>query len=275
VVVELAKIGMRHFRGMKMVKAGEFDGGRKVYIQIAIEGDALIGNDTVKRFVTIIDSNDGTASLSVGIGDRTLSCENQFFAFAKKGESKFRHSKNMAERIKEIPNLIEFALLSSMRMTEIYTEFQKTICTKNMVNEMIVRLLETDKLEAKLKAKLVKEGKPNETPEITGRAKASIDVLTSNIRLEMNGGMVEDSKGKLVKYEGKGQNLWGLFSGVTRWTTHAKSAPKRENNSNGRLEGIMSPRGTNYKANQEAFGYCLETLNKELKANNKPAMATI
>ena len=48
----------------------------------------------------------------------------------------------------------------------------------------------------------------------------------------------------------KGENLWGLHSGVTRWTTHDKSAPRREN---GRVESLIV--GTNYKVNQSSLEF--------------------
>jgi hypothetical protein len=54
----------------------------------------------------------------------------------------------------------------------------------------------------------------------------------------------------------KGNNLFGLFSGVTSWTTHEKSAPKREN---GREESLML--GANYKTNEEAFKFTMDKLN--------------
>lgn len=261
VLVELARIGMVDFRNLRVVKMGHLNGGRKVFIQLSIEGDGIVGNDTVKRFVTLLDSNDGTASLSVGIGDKTMSCSNQYFQFYKVGDSKFRHSKNMKERILEIPNLIIFALERSMRMTRIYNQFEQTPCTKALVLGMVETLLDTETLKKRMIAKMIKNGQ--EVPsvvEITGKAKTNMDELVRNIDLEMNGGIIDGEN-----YEGKGQNLWGLFSGVTRWTTHTKSAPKRVG-SDGRLESIMS--GTNYVFNQKALDFSIQSLNKRLKREN-------
>jgi hypothetical protein len=51
----------------------------------------------------------------------------------------------------------------------------------------------------------------------------------------------------------KGKNVWGLHSGVTRWTTHEKSAPKREN---GRIESAML--STNYRTNQASLEFARE-----------------
>lgn len=250
VVIALALKGMSPFRNMEVVKAGELNGGRKVFLQLSIEGDSYVGNDTIKRYVTILDSNDGTASLSVGIGDKTMSCSNQFFKFYKAGESKFRHSMNMEDRIREIPQLIEFALLKSMKMTEIYGDFQKTSVTNDLINGMINHLLDTEKLD-----------KDGNKKEIKGIALTNMEELTRNLKLEMDGGVIDNEP-----YDGKGRNLWGLFSGVTRWTTHSKKAPNRKF-SDGRLEGIMS--GTNYRFNQKALEYCLDSLNVKLKSENK------
>ena len=51
----------------------------------------------------------------------------------------------------------------------------------------------------------------------------------------------------------KGKNVWGLHSGVTRWTTHEKSAPKRDN---GRIESAIL--STNYKTNPKSLDFASE-----------------
>ena len=79
-------------------------------MQLQIEGDSKVGDDIIKRYVTVIDSNDGSTGLSVGIGDFTMSCQNQFFRFYKEGNAKFRHTATLNEKIKSIPTLIETAL---------------------------------------------------------------------------------------------------------------------------------------------------------------------
>ena len=70
-VVELVLRGMDGFGELSVQKAGSLNGGRRVFIQLAIDGLSVVGDDRVKRYVTIIDSNDGTTGLSVGIGDLT------------------------------------------------------------------------------------------------------------------------------------------------------------------------------------------------------------
>lgn len=235
-IIQLMLMGVKPFGDrLKVVKAGQLNGGRKVYIQIQITGDAFIGGDTVKRYVTIIDSNDGSTSLSVGIGDKTMSCSNQFFYFYKNGDAKFRHSASMTQKMKEIPSLIEVALSRSMKMTELYTKFQSTPCSRELAHSLVKDQLGVCSLDA-----------PEVIAELSARKLNTMNALYDNIYGEMDG---DAGNGNV----GKGENLWGLFSGVTRWTTHDKSAPRRDN---GRLEGIMI--GNNYKNNLKALNFVLK-----------------
>jgi len=239
-VIRLALLGSDAFTNLKVYRAGSLNGGRRVFIQLEIEGEAHIGNDMVKQYITILDSNDGTSSLCVGIGDETASCANQFFYFYKKGMAKFRHSASMREKMKEIPQLIELALLQSIKMAKLYEDFQSTPCSRELAHGMVRKLLGYNRLSNK-----------EDLEELSPRKTNQINSLYDNIYGEMDG---DDKNGG----QPKGENFWGLLSGVTRWTTHDKAAPKRPN---GRLEGIML--GTNYKANQEALNFILEKANME------------
>jgi len=222
-VVKLVLEGASKYEDLSVHAGGSINEGRKVYLQLRIKGDAKIGKDTVQRFITILDSNDGSTALSVGIGDRTLSCKNQFFYFYSKGQSKFRHSVSLKDRMKEIPELIRLGLEQSMRMTEIYKELEaiKVIGLLD-ANELINHLVGIDRtMDKKVLA------------ELPTRQINVMNTLYDNITNELND---------------KGYNLWGLLSGVTRWTTHDKQAPKRHN---GRVESQMC--GTNYETNLKAL----------------------
>jgi hypothetical protein len=228
-IVEAVLKGSEKFGELSVNKAWSINDGRKIMIQLAIEGDAKVGNDTIKRNITIIDSNDGSSGLSVGIGDLTMSCQNQFFIFAKSGQFKFRHTATVAEKVKMLPTLIENALSESMRLMERYREFQSTKVSRELAHKMVNHILGFDRTSS------VKE-----LSELSTRNENAMNSLYTNIENEMNS---------------KGDNLWGLHSGVTRWTTHEKSAPRRDN---GRLESIAM--GTNYRTNQESFEFVTEVL---------------
>ena len=146
-VVELVMRGIEPFgNDIQVTKGGSLNGGRKVFLQLAINGDGKVGHDTIKKFITIVDSNDGSTGLSVGIGDLTMSCQNQFFKFYKSGQSKFRHTASLERRIKEIPFLIETALSESLRQIQIYNEFASTEVSRDLANKMVKHLLGFDKV---------------------------------------------------------------------------------------------------------------------------------
>lgn len=208
-------------------KAGALNDGRKVFMQLAVEGDAKVGNDTIKRYITIIDSNDGSTGLSVGIGNLTMSCANQFYKFNKRGQFKFRHTATLTEKIKTIPMLVRNALEEDFRLIQLFNKFQSTKASRELAHKLVNHLTGVDKTmnDAKL-------------GDFSTRKVNAMESLYNNIETEMNG---------------KGNSMWGLFSGVTRWTTHEKSAPRREN---GRIESQMI--GTNYRTNIEALEFLTE-----------------
>jgi hypothetical protein len=228
-VVELVLNGMQGFGELSVSKAGSLNGGRKVFIQLGIDGMSIVGDERIKRYVTVIDSNDGSTGLSVGIGELVMSCQNQFFKFYKSGQSKLRHTASLTQRIKEIPFLIEQVLSESLKLTETYKQFQSTPVTRALADEMVKYILGFDK-----QMSIKKEA------ELSTRSLNAMETLYDHITKETNQ---------------KGMNLFGLFSGVTSWTTHEKSAPRREN---GREESMMT--GTNYRTNEQGLEFALNKL---------------
>ncbi len=224
-VVEMVLKGMERFGDKLTVqKAGSIHGGRRVYMQMAIEGTSKVNDDIIKRFVTVIDSNDGSTGLSVGIGDYTMSCENQFFKFYKAGEAKFRHTATIAAKIQTIPLLIQTALDKSLEQIKIYNKFASTAVSRELANEMVNSILGYDRLHIPEKG-------------LTKRSEDMMESLYGHITKEMNQ---------------KGENLWGLHSGVTSWTTHDKTGPKRVN---GKEESMLL--GTAYQKNQASLNFAL------------------
>lgn len=225
-IVGLVLDGISKFGdGLTIQKGGSLNDGRRVFLQLAIEGHSKVADDVVKRYVTIIDSNDGSTGLSVGIGDLTMSCSNQFFKFYKAGQSRFRHTATIEQRVKEIPMLIELALSQSMETIKLYNKFASTPLTRELAHKMVNHILGFDKTSLT----------HTEYAKLSTRNENAMNTLYDHITKEMNQ---------------KGDNVWGLHSGVTSWTTHEKSAPRREN---GRIESLMV--GTNYKVNQDSLAF--------------------
>ena len=222
-IVDMVLQGTTKFGSkLNVTKAGSINGGRRVYLQLEISGKGKVGDDTVTQYVTIIDSNDGSTSLSVGIGDEVMHCENQFFKFYKAGEAKFRHTATLEQKIASIPDLIEIALGKSLEQIKVYNKFVSTPLTKALA------------------AKVIKEVLQFEAVDMTGRQQIIHDNLLNAIKIEK---------------EYCGDNLWGLFNGVTRFTTHHQSVPKR---TNGREESLIN--GTAYRKAMDAYNICLAAI---------------
>lgn len=212
---------------LRISRAGALAGGRKVFIQLEIEGTSKVGDDTIKRYVTIIDSNDGSSTLRVGIGDLTMSCDNQYQQFKRNGKYRFRHNSKMAEKILLLPELIGTALDDSLERVKVYNTLASTPLTKGLADKLVNYLLGHDRTCS-----------VNELADLSTQATNTMDKLYDNI-------------GKEIAQ--KGNTLWGLHSGITRFTTHDKSVPRR---ANGRTESILT--GGAYKFNQKSLRFALE-----------------
>jgi hypothetical protein len=220
-LVTMVLEGMSKFGSqLSVTKAGSINGGKRVFFQLEIEGAKRLGHETLKQYVTIIDSNDGSTGLSVGIGDKVMHCENQFFQFYKGSNAKFRHTATIQQKIASIPSLIELALEKSLKQVRTYEKFMSTPLTKNLANlehRMVKEVLGYDKVITSVA----------EQAKLTKRSEKIMDTLYEAIHKEY-----QDSGGKTV---------WGLFNGLTRFTTHDTKEYKKEN---GYMESMIM--GTNY-----------------------------
>lgn len=222
-VVGMVLKGIETFgNDLTVSKAGSINGGRKIFLQLGINGTSKVGQDTIKRYITVIDSNDGTTGLSVGISDITMRCQNQFYKFYKSGQNKFRHTATIEEKLKTLPSLIEEALKESLKQIVIYNKFASTEITKGMADKMVKYVLGHDKLN-------------KDDSELSTRSINIMDKLYADIDTEI---------------EQVGSNMWALFGGVTRFTTHSKSSPKRDN---GKIESLML--GTGYNTGMKALEF--------------------
>ena len=227
-VIEMVFKGVKKFGDdISITKAGSINGGRRVYVQLKLAGKAKIGGDTVDQYITVIDSNDGSTGLSVGIGDEFMHCHNQFYKFYKAGNSIYRHTATIENKIKEIPNLIETALSESLKQVRTYEKFASTPLTRHLADKMVKHVLGYDR-------KFTSKAEQN---ELTTRSLNMMDSLYDAITIEQ-------------KY--MGNNLLALFNGVTRYTTHIQKPAKREN---GDMESLLV--GSGYKKAASAYEFCL------------------
>lgn len=189
--------------GLDVHRGGLFGGGRKVFVQLK-SNDLTLGTDRIEGYVTGINSFDGSTSLSFGPSSKTISCQNTFFGVYKDLDSKVRHTKNMELKIDDICRQIEGVVQEE---TNVFGSIVKMSETRfdDVIKDRVIKSLFNIERNVDIK-------------DIDSVSSVTQNKL-SRFYVDLNG-----------EIQGKGDNLWGLFSGVTKYTTH--SMGKGDNSEN-------------------------------------------
>ncbi len=198
--------------GLPIHKGGYFGNGEKVYLQLK-SNDLKLGNDRVEGFITGVNSFDGTTSLAFGPSNITISCQNTFFAAFRNLNAKVRHTKNMEMRIDDICRGLEGVLEEEKIMFEDIKKLSETKMTKKQ-EDWVTRTL----------FNIMKDVDLNSDKDVSTVTRNRL----SRFYVDLNGEVKE-----------KGDNLWGLFSGVTKYTTHSLS---KGDNSENKMFGTYGQR---------------------------------
>lgn len=198
--------------GLPVHKGGYFGGGEKVYIQL--KSDNLnLGNDRIEGYITGINSFDGSTSLAFGNSNITISCQNSFFMASRELSNKVRHTRNMMIKVDEITRRIIGSMETEKVMFDNIVKLSETRIGKNDIDNVIRDLFKLEK-------------------SVDLKDEKSISTVTRNkmsrFYIDLDGEMKQ-----------KGDNLWGLFSGVTKFTTHSLS---KNDNTQAKLFGTYGER---------------------------------
>jgi hypothetical protein len=186
---------------------GSFKNGARVFIQLKSD-DLKIQNangvyDKIEGYLTGVNSFDGSTSLAFGPSNITISCQNKFFAAFRELDTKIRHTSNMV-----------------VRVDQICRDLEKTIQLEKELFDDIKLLSNTGFDEAmKIKVtkalfKLAPEVDIYDLDSIPGKTRNNM----SRFYIDLNGELQQ-----------KGDNMWGLFSGVTKYTTHSHGKENADN----------------------------------------------
>jgi phage/plasmid-like protein (TIGR03299 family) len=194
--------------GLALHTGGCFGGGEKVWFQLKSD-DLKLGNDTIKGYISGFNSFDGKTSMAFGNSEITVSCQNTFWRGYKQVATHLRHSSTMRARIEEILSRIDVLVKEEKDMFKEITrlsEVRMTAEVKELVTKMLFEIDVTEKLDAP-------------TVPFSTNKKNKMTKFAYDLNLET---------------AQKGDNLWGLFSGVTRYTTHSM---KNSDNSESKMFG--------------------------------------
>lgn len=188
--------------GLPLHKGGYFGKGEKVYIQLKTQ-DLTLGRDQVKGYLTCVNSFDGSTSLAFGHSNLTISCQNTFFANYREMANKVRHTQRMHERIDVICMQIEDVLRAEQKIFQNISRMTEIRIDQKVRDMVLSRMLN-----------LEKEERLADLSTLSTRKKNILSDLEVNVS-----GEIQD----------KGDNLWGLFSGITKYTTHSLKGDSNEN----------------------------------------------
>ena len=208
---------------LEIIKAIPINEGRKIVIQMQRPDNTFsIGKEHTKQFIYAINGHDGSSSLKFGFMNEVLFCQNQFAWMSNSALSGYRHTESIQDKVKQLPSIINFA--DQEEKIADLQEFSMQHATQDLVNDTIDYLSGTDLLAADV------------NPDTYSSRKLNIrNDIKACIYMEMNR---------------IGNNKWGLFNGVTRYTTHGKSVPKRDN---GREESLLI--GSGKAMSEKAFNF--------------------
>jgi phage/plasmid-like protein (TIGR03299 family) len=193
--------------GYEIHSGGEFNGGAKVFIQLnsGLELNGIGENrTTVKGYITGINSHDGSSSLKWGAANLTICCKNLFAMAAKQLENRVRHTTSMHSRIDSYLYQLDNIKQQEKTIFERFITMADRPVTKKDIATIVDRItgVDVDMPQAEAREKY------------SSQTISKTNDLLASISTEMNQ---------------KGQTAWGLFSGVTHYTSHRMPVPKRDN----------------------------------------------
>jgi phage/plasmid-like protein (TIGR03299 family) len=198
-------------------KGGMLFNGKKVYYQSEID-PIQVANDEVKRYVTILNSHDGSSSLGFGFSNTVVVCQNTFYK-AMKDVQRFRHTTTAKERLEIARKQVREILLAENEVMETYQRMADKKITNNAIKMVVADLFD-----------FKPEDFENPVEDFSTRKVNDIAKFKA----------IMDSE-----FASHGETLWGLFNAVTWKTNHADV--KRNN----QVENVMV--GSGYKKNNSAF----------------------
>lgn len=187
---------------------GSFNDGGRIYLQLDTHNNITnLGENktTVKGYASAINSHDGTTSLKWGAVNFTICCKNTFAAASRKLQNSIRHTSNMKVKVE-----------ASIKQLMGVVEVEKSIF------ESFIKLSEI-KVTPKIIASIVKG--ITEVDITLNKATAADEYSSYSIN------RTEELLGSISKeMKQKGETLWGLFSGVTHYTSHVSPVNKKKTN---------------------------------------------
>ncbi len=224
---ELADTIVRATDGIGIVtnKGGQLNGGSKVFLQAELP-DEYVGKSDVKRWVTVLNSHDGSSSIGFGSSNTVVVCQNSFHR-AFKDTQKFRHTESAKERIETAIRQFQDTIAEDKRMFDTFKRMSELRPDESIVQAVINKMFAVDVVNTK-------------RDDISTRKANQLQQFAQAYNIER---------------DLEGDTVWGLFNAVTRYTNHmaAPSAQKKD-------EYLMT--GSGFDINNTAYDTIVKWLDE-------------
>jgi hypothetical protein len=180
---------IQEISGFKLAGFNEFRQGRKVlgFLENDKE-DLYIGGHKIKDYFLVGNSFDGSTSFFQGTSTILIRCQNQFSQINVM--NKIRHTKSIGRKLEEFYSYLDFYFNKRNELYKTFEQLGNITLTENLRENLIKAALGVKEVTDK---------------EISARKQNQIDLLRSTI---------------LAETLELGENMWGAFNGVTKYTTH-------------------------------------------------------
>tara|TARA_R100001443_G_C3332808_1_gene172712 strand:- start:98 stop:1087 length:990 start_codon:yes stop_codon:yes gene_type:complete len=178
------------------LRGGNLQDGKKVFFQLSLP-QANIGNyqnNGVKRYISCLNSHDGSSSIGFGSTNEVVICSNTFHT-ALKDISKFRHTASASDRLAQAIKGFESAMNGEAMIIDTFKMMATAPIEKTIVEKVINNLFN-----------------PKGKTEVSTRTKNNVQMFGKAYTIE--------------KEQKKEDTLWTLFNAVTRYTNHMEKKEK-------------------------------------------------
>lgn len=180
----------------RIATTGTLKNRGRVFLSIALEGfdEFQVGDRMFKAFLNCLNSVDKSCSVVFANNTFCVCCSNTFASALKETDdtpfhAKIKHTKSMADSLKDIPKIVEYFISGNERILVNLTAFESIGCTLTQAEQVFAAFLADGKGEATL-------------------ATRSLNMI------ETMKGLFNHGKGN------NGETLLDLFSGATEYFTH-------------------------------------------------------
>jgi phage/plasmid-like protein (TIGR03299 family) len=190
--------------------AGAIDEGRKVFICLKVAKDITVGSsDTVKQYVLICNSHDGSLAITAMPTNVRVVCNNTLSAALRNSQDKIkiRHTSNANYRLSEAAKILKLMSANTAANEDNYNQMANTVISKEQMFNYFGNVFLTP-----TEIKELQEGK---------RAKEVISTRKENILSDVVN-FANKGQGQAIAMKGTDFTMWSAYNAVTGFITRKK-----------------------------------------------------